>query len=1340
MNFTRPLLFAWLALGWGARAEAQDVRQLTVSCFDALEQYIEVAESRWEDTFQGRLKRRDGTALGANEVSLPLVNAREALGRMREQLAASAKTADEDRERVAMAAVELRWSLALEEARRLVGLARAEDGGATAHDQAGRRLQSERRALIEEIDAWIALARRDGRDFAWEAWAELADASFDVKAGDDLPSQLDDFLRASRVVRVDPVSGERTELDFAPLFEPLAIELPGEAPRGGLYPDLSDLAGSKLFGTFAVCLDRTATLARRMQLVEALEESQADIRFPDAREDIRLLFVLGEGLVARTGEKPALVHDHPWMDYDVISATRGSEERTREESVAYRGFLQLLAARGVDNTTFEGLQVLNWMLAYDRVAIIAQPKPGAMPGTYRFQLDGHAIDWAFGRSDDCPAAVGDLRLRRILPDGSTASVADVFDSDRIVVELELDREIDASELEVNLGAQRPGAELEALDLAGVSGVRLSRAPGETVLYRSRVLRMPALAPGLPQPEPSDTLKVPLDATLLMALPRATPIVCNPVGARFAGDPGRVGHSWHTAWVHACERAGLDSSADWPSTKVVESLSAGGWLSFGKHNIELLLGDLASLYLIRDEILRELLGRRGEIEAFCTEVLSDDGLAERWYEVELRANARERQSRMGSLPLALEGVRGETLWEAFLWEPEVGVLRAKHARRVAREVARQLLSDLDAAIAHCRDISRDDPEQLIRLAGLGLDPVRERMLPNLLRRERIGDGVWWIPELAPKLHLPSIEGLHNQLIDAEALQDAELDVLVAIGGIVTPFAHVMALRGALYFGNRVVVGVRGATTFWEVAGGVSTVYNKSSQFKRQRAELAFARGATGVLSAERWQTSAAQVKPAWMLIAESVGSVVGAASEVLPLVQAVRLGRYQSPYAWTTKVSSKSAGVAPSAGAPPPRLPPSHVRPPDVPSGLSAADADPAFETTRIQTKDLPLSERVNALIERVEDGGLQEFRALDSDDRNVLLGALGLASDESAAAVRCLTEPVQRRLTKLMGSLEENLEVARAERFWEQDWFRSIGTEVDAEVPSPIRRPDFFPDANGGGWRLRMRTPDGEHVSVALGARIGEGVSAVVHALDEMPEGVIKLLKERDLAKAQAEIEVTLRTSERLAAAGIPHLRVLGSGSDGRVAFTLCERLPANAITLSRRVVRNQAGAVVHGGLRQLEVEGPLPVAFQHALAQLYKRLGRAGLVMEDGHLFNVYFFPNGLRWEAGLLDLDRILPWGSFDDADTLLENILHGMGQGFAHVNSMRGTRYFGDDAWDALIDADFAMQKMLEHKGMIAFDPRTGEWSGRRLSLEVVEQYFPGFRGHVGEAVNAVRQARR
>ena len=1284
-----------------AAAQADDRVQLAISAFDGLEQYVEIAESRWEDAFEGRMKRRDGTPVGADEVLAPLARARDELARTRERLAqVQGPGADSaDWETAAMATVELRWSLALEEARRRVELVRAEADGGTGHADAGRALEAERRTLVEHVGAWIALAEQGERQPAWEAWAELADATLDVGEGDELPSQLDDFLRSSRVVRIDPSSGARTELDLAGWFEPLAIRFPDDDVAGGVYPDLSDLPTSRLIGTFAVCLSQTDSHADRVTLVRALEESHAVFPFPDTREDLRVLMVLGEGLVPVTGEAPELTDEHPWMDYHVLSATAGADEPTREEGVALGGFLRLLAERGIDSSTYEGLEAQNWMLGYDRVSVLAVPRPGAMPGAYRFRLDGHEIEWPYGRSDDAPAAVGELRLARLLPTGDTAPVAALFEGDRFRIELELDREVDATELEVSLAVDT-GEEIEPVDLEGRSGVTLALVEDSSTLYRSRELRAPVVSGGLPAPDPEDTLRVPEGARLLVALPRATPIASTAVAATFALEPGRLGHSWHTAWVHACEHAGLDSGGDHQSTKHVDRVSTGGWLDWGAHDVTIMLGDLAALYLVRDEIQRLLEARRGTIVDFCERLASDDELAERWYEVELRANARTRQSRMGTLPLELEGVQGETLWEAFLHEPRDAAARREHARRVARAVAASLLGDLDGAIAHAQGIERTDLEGLIRLAGVGLDPMRDAMLPNLLRREKVGAEVWWVPEREARMHLPTIETLHRQLVDAEALQDAELDVLVAIGGVVTPFAQALALRGALYVGNRLVVGVRGVTSFWEVAGGVSTLYNKGSQFVEQRRELAFARGSLGVLAHERWQTAVEQVKPAWMLLAEAAGGVVGGASELVPLVQAVRIGRYRSPYAWTTKVSPRPP--------PPPR--------------------------------DTLLSAVVDDIVAEVEAGGLEALRALSSEDRNLLLGVLGLASDDAARAARLLTDRVQRRVTALMEALEDHLEATRAKRFDEQDWFREIQTELGAGVLHIKERPAFLPDDSGQGWKLAVRSLEGEEQVVGLGVKIGEGGAAAVYEVRDLPDRVLKLLKDRDLAKAQREIEVSLRTQARLRQAGIAHLGIVGYGNRGDMAYTVCERLPANARVHGLRRVRNDAGQIVPNGYRGLEPEQRLPRAFQHAIVRLYKRLAEAGLVWEDGHLDNLYFYPKGLYWEAGILDLDRIVPFGDLRDADSAMDRLLTGIGQGYFYVNSMKGAGYLGSGTWDVLVDADFTMQKMLEHRGMIAYRRGADEWSARHVDLDVVERYFPGFRGHTGSLNNEVREARR
>lgn len=66
---------------------------------------------------------------------------------------------------------------------------------------------------------------------------------------------------------------------------------------------------------------------------------------------------------------------------------------------------------------------------------------------------------------------------------------------------------------------------------------------------------------------------------------------------------------------------------------------------------------------------------------------------------------------------------------------------------------------------------------------------------------------------------------------------------------------------------------------------------------------------------------------------------------------------------------------------------------------------------------------------------------------------------------------------------------------------------------------------------------------------------------------------------------------------------------------------------------------------------------------------------------------------------------------------------------MNSMKLAPRVAGTRWDRWIDADFFMQKMLEHKGYVTFNPSTGEWQSRYMDLEIVEFYFPGLRKQPG-----------
>jgi hypothetical protein len=1273
------VLAAGIVAPSGAQSRVAGVTNAAGVLLDAADAYVEAAEARWEQEFEGRLARRDGTPRTHDEILQPLAQARRQLAELRRGLTPDADAAAH--EEAAMVATELHWQLALEEARRHVEAFRSR-AGMVGYETAGARLLRERDGLVDRIGALVDLARAEERELSWEAWIELADATLDVRDGDELASQLDDFLRAAHVVHTDAVTGDQQIYDMSHLFEPLALQPPSEQPALDPYPVGGPQPSRRVFGVFGLSLDTTNTIDGRYRVLRGLADVDSFWGSADT-DDLRLLMVLGDGIFASEPARVRLEEDDPWMNYDVISSLRSgrtSDDRevllrdNQRRQLPYRALQALLEAEA-PNPDVAGL-----LLALDQIAIVAVPEPGAMPGRRTFRLQGEEVSWVYGRSDDAPAAVGALRLLRPLPTGELVDVASLFDGDRVVVELELDRAIEADTLDVSAAELANGADdVRPFDWSGSSGVTLRRVEGAETVFRSDVLFLPTALTGEPQRDPARMLDLTPGATLLLALPPSTPIVSAPVAARFVEDPGRIGRSGWSLFQAACKVAGVDpQSDDVKSTQESGRISTGSLFSGSTYDVVVSLGDHAALLLVRDEIRRGLEAERGRLGTFLQEIVRDPELAQRWLELDLRAEVASGRRALATLPIQVGGVAGNTLAEALAGLPSDPDTRRVQAVAIARAVASEAYAAVGDALETCRGTADDDLEGLIGLAGAGLDPLRRSSAPDLVERVRLGDGLWWVPERRVRLHFGTIEQLHRQLTDGEALKDAHRDVCLAVASMGALTAEIYAVRASAMALHRLASGMRGAALALETVGLGDSLFRKLPQALEQRADVRFARGTMGVLAHQRFDEAAARVKPAWMLCAEIAAGGFGLGAEAVALSRSLRL-------------------------------------------------VDEVGET--------------RALLARLEADGLDGFRALDPPEQERILATLAAAGEGPALRTPLLRNELRVQAKSVLRRLEEDLEVRALDRWWDQDWFRGFATAPEVggtellEAGRARSRPDYFPDASGG---LSIHSGSVQHT---LGERLGEGVGAAVHAVQDEPGVVAKLLKETDLDLADEAIDMAEDAGALLAEANVPHLPIVGRGRNGPLTFLLQERLPPDARVLRfRRTPRPDGNGVFLDGIEGYDPGARLPRAFQRALLRLYQRMGKAGLVWEDGHLENVYFVGKGLRWEAGILDLDRIGRFGGeqYEVGDPLYRAMTMA-GFGGERVRSMHGAPLLGRGAWPNMLDAEFAMQKMLEYQRYIAFDPATQTWTGRLLDLDVVEGYFPGFRSHLGPRLEAIAKGR-
>ena len=154
---------------------------------------------------------------------------------------------------------------------------------------------------------------------------------------------------------------------------------------------------------------------------------------------------------------------------------------------------------------------------------------------------------------------------------------------------------------------------------------------------------------------------------------------------------------------------------------------------------------------------------------------------------------------------------------------------------------------------------------------------------------------------------------------------------------------------------------------------------------------------------------------------------------------------------------------------------------------------------------------------------------------------------------------------------------------------------------------------------------------------------------------------------------------------------------------------------------------------------------------ELYKKIANSGLVCEDCHLQNIYFQRVGDKWQAGLLDFDRIVPM-SEDFTRLLSEGEIISF-QSMQNSAGMHTSRYKNaiwsmkegilppnaDEALELGMhvypNPNFFMEKVLEYKWFIRYDREKKIWLDSVLEMDVVEEYFPDIRKHVDVTIHEI-----
>jgi len=1241
----------------------------------------------WSETLYDQLEDVSGRSIPKEELQRPLEHAARRAKEFRRRLGAIAQLKSESErlaslEGLAEDVMRERWGLALTDARHHVALTRQQlidrKSGGGVYGSSARRLLRERDAVLRSVETLLESAKADGRTDAWELWADFADSALQAGFDDGVPTQLDSFLKASVVEYIDPQTGERTRYDMASLFEPLTVVYPSEKeenypeyPRGGLF----EIEPPGIIGVLEVRSSVTRDAKATAELLAQFRRDYGNLLDDDVEPPTgptaRVLVAFGHDIVAPDGSPPRLTESDPWIDYRVIHAIPSGEiptsERKDDAFRRLRKALVRIAPKGAP---------IDHVLAMDHVIVLAEPRDGAVPGLRKFKLGAHEGEWFQDVAPLQGAAGGTLHIRRVLPSGDIVPINHIFPPDHLVVEIRLDREIEANEIDVTLARSTLlGGSIEPVDADGSSGVMAHRTREDSKLFRSRVLQIWDRSKPLPAwagRAGAIPIGVYLRESLLAAVHPSSSLIVFPTQAAIQKDPGSVGHDWARA-VRSAARLG-NKKFDLTKTHIdkVVTIQAALRVLPGDQSVPITTGDHAALTLLRSELRRRLMAKRNDLGATYDAIRNDDDEAVRWFCGDLK-----RQIDQGNRALALMPITGDwfepvKLGDLFISEPwpKSPKLRKLYID-TARSIAKRSLELTQMAIERCGNAEEHHYAELIDLAGLGTRPIADRIVPDAVYLVEVNGVPRWERHKLALQHLHSVGTLYLRFATIEDYASKQMDLilLVATAGTV----------GAELLGARLTVFCLEGTMF-----GI-TAYEKIPAYFASVDEVKFATAAGGILAHDR--IDLAEMREG-SLVLTSVEVLAGGLGS-LPALHKLVLGTRLTTHARTAEI-------------------------------IFANGPKTARE------------------VRRLPDLAKAAVIAVVATDVKVLAKKLSPKARRAAAAMRA--------------RLEKQAHRARLTRWWEQ-------TAPAGAQASAARAGYTTPLGEGVSYSARDAT--GNRVTHLLGERIGAGNLSVVYASRTAPDQVVKLLRQAiqrsdaEAAENATELLAThARISSQLEKAGIPHLKHLGGGrargpvqardvvGERQVFFAIQERLPAGAMTLRyRRVPRPGAPSLTKiNGVQTFPAGEPLPWIYQHAILRLFKKLGRAGLVAEDLHLENLYFFKSGVRLEAGILDLDRIARFGARgEDCGYAIESLLK-FKRGARFIRSMHGVPELpAAQRWHNMIDAEFFMQKILEHKNYVEYDPADSKWYANLLELDIVERYFPGFRAHKAENLETVRASR-
>jgi hypothetical protein len=1000
---------------------------------------------------------------------------------------------------------------------------------------------------------------------------------------------------------------------------------------------------------------------------------------PPPNVDRWLLFALVDD-VNRTQAGPyRLGSPDARIAYRELYRARGLAEAGRQPgSLAYEGYALALAGLG-----FEQRLAMAHMAG---VVIVAETPRGTLPGFRSLIVEDAERQWLL----DPGTVDGELRIvRDATPQfGGYERVREVFLHDRLFVELRLQQEIAPDVLGVSILCNG-----KPWTFAGRPEVPARRVAGDRTLYRTGPIHL--LFAALPEPAPGDDghqhpvkpgdVLVATPAERLFPVPPAhrVQVYGTPADIHF---PDFGDASWRHALAvasavrreHGLDETdfGVDGHAAmlllrWQFLQMaveqqreVRLILANPQLVLGYHDV---LGP--ALAAIRAGRKPAPNGPLGPILVPAEKAPSTNPLAS--LEVDVPGG--------GTLPLleALDPVWLEREFQVLA--APANLLESRIARRdtwltqVMRRVLVTQIGWIDEAMRTVREIHDHDLEALAHLTGHAFLPVVETLRPRLLKPvdRRAPDGRSWralVPDVEARVTVNQVGARLFELVSRKQAARKRFEAAIALTAAVamSPYGLLARVTLARVAALAAAGGADVGLAIADVAG-----------WHDHEAELQFARNALPVLGSDRFDLARASKRSAWVPYCTLAMSLLFFRCDVGDLAKGLRVSR-------ALPLADEIAQALLETGANGMR----QLTPAEARAFLLALEDARLQQATGGQLagaheRVLKASQHLEAQQDllRLQHGSLELALARTQAATALDPEAVEAAAQGAQEAIARLTTRGFDALSSLSAVERESLQIVFVDARLASGSGRALSAfqravlELEADLAAQAARKGIdlanqpllasrlldLGDAAAGLPRAALppapvlRPAPGMPAGYSLGAYRGGGSFAEVYDLlhEGLPTGrVIKLIRAPDFDPTP--LAGILERMQRCAGLLAEHPEIAQLACReyrmaGEVAVVVQDVLPDGA-----KLFQELTGA------ERLEAKV--------ALMGLHKQMVDAKLAWLDGHPGNVYFFRDGTKLRAGVLDADLLVREGTPIGNDMLAARVLDlERGGQFCNVNSI-------------------------------------------------------------------------